>query len=100
MFFRPEIHPTPTGGGAGVFFRKVVPAGAGLENPENTFQATTVICPGTTAFLTLGQARQQWLKLFPHRIGQKLAPCHGILLLHCRRFWQSNQIVKERKTRL
>ena len=85
LHFCPHVHPTPTGGRRGVFFGKIVPTGPGLQNPENTFQAATVICPRTTAFFALGQARQQWLKLFPHRSGQKLAPGHGFLLLHCPR---------------
>src|SRR6202166_949306 len=67
----PVSQPPPADRGMREFLRQVLPAGPAPQNPQNPFQHTAVLNPGTTALALFGRLGEQGRDLLPLRFGQQ-----------------------------
>jgi hypothetical protein len=61
----PKPQPPPTGGGAGISIRKILPAGSGAKHPKDAFKYFAVIYGWSASLGAAFGLRQQWFKQFP-----------------------------------
>jgi hypothetical protein len=64
LFFFPLLEPAPAGRSTGILARKIAPARAGFEHPENALERATIVGPRPAATLIFWEQWRDALPLF------------------------------------